>query len=419
MANSSLSLISNQNRVEVPFIKVQIGNYTFGVYETSKSRLGKTSSNNVLNLRYPNYVKSLDITKINGQVNQYELTLEYTITEQDDPNFFEKVFSSVSQSRTIVFSYGDMSTPYYCYRDEKAIITDVKSDFAISSNKITYIVTAMSSTKLLMSAVSTFRKRSNTKPSDVIKELLKDESFGLLEVFYGMRNGLTINSVDLIPGNDLAKNLQAKENISVLDYLKYLVNEMTPVDSSSLLKGGVYLLKFSDDVTNELGGPYFQIIQSNRNVNTSEAYEIDIGYESKDIVKEFKIDNDESYSIFYNYCSELEDTQYVRRINSRGELEDVYAPIVSSGNVEHRTRESDKSWWTKVTAYPIAASITLKGLLRPAMLVTNVRLNIYFFGQKHISSGLYIVTKEKDTIDESGFKTKLDLVRISGDRYEE
>ena len=419
MANSSLSLISNQNRVEVPFIKVQIGNYTFGVYETSKSKLGKTSSNNVLNLRYPNYVKSLDITKINGQVNQYELTLEYTITEQDDPNFFEKVFSSVSQSRTIVFSYGDMSAPYYCYRDEKAIITDVKSDFAISSNKITYTITAVSSTKLLMSAVSTFRKRSNTKPSDVIKELLKDESFGLLEVFYGMRNGLTINGVDLIPGNDLAKNLQAKENISALDYLKYLVNEMTPVDSSALLKGGVYLLKFSDDVTNELGGPYFQIIQSNRNVNTSEAYEIDIGYESKDIVKEFNIDNDESYSIFYNYCSELEDTQYVRRINSRGELEDVYAPIVSSGNVEHRTRESDKSWWTKVTAYPIAASITLKGLLRPAMLVTNVRLNIYFFGQKHISSGLYIVTKEKDTIDESGFKTKLDLVRISGDRYEE
>lgn len=418
MANSNLNLLSSQSRVEVPFIKVKIGSYTLGVYEESASKLGGRSSNNILNLKYPNYVKSLKITKINGQVNSYELSLEYTITEFNDPNFFEKVFSSVSKSRSITFSYGDMSMPYYIYKDEKAIITKVKSDHNIASNRISYTVYALSSTNLLTHATSTFRKRNGTKPSDVIKELLKSETFGLLEVFYGMRNGTSINGVDLIPGNDLAKNLETKENISVLDYLKYLVNEMTPIDGDSVLKGSVYLLKFSDDVTNELSGPYFQIVQTSKNVNTSEAYEIDIGYESKDIVKEFSIDNDESYSIYYDYCNELEDTQYVKKYNTRGELEEVYAPIVSSGNVGHKTKESDKSWWTKVTSFPVSASITLKGLLRPAMLVTNVRINIYYYGQKHINSGLYIVTKEEDSISESGFETKLNLVKISGDSYE-
>ena len=418
MANSSLSLLSSQSRVEVPFIKVQIGNYTLGVYEESASKLGGRSSNNVLNLKYPNYVKDLTITKINGQVNKYELTLEYTITEFNDPNFFEKMFSSVSKSRAIIFSYGDMSMPYYIYRDEEALIQNVESDHTIASNRITYKVYAISSANLLTSVTSTFRRRVGVKPSDVIKELLKSETFGLLEVFYGMRNGLSINGVDLIPGNDLAKTLETKENISVLDYLKYLVNEMTPIDGDSILKGSIYLLKFSDDVTNELSGPYFQIVQTNKNVNTSEAYEIDIGYESKDIVKEFRIENNESYSIFYDYCNELEDTQYVKKYNARGELEEVYAPIVSSGNVGHRTKESDKSWWTKVTSFPVSASITLKGLLRPAMLVTNVRINIYYFGQKHINSGLYIVTKEVDKISESGFETQLNLVKIGGDSYE-
>lgn len=415
MAKANLSLISNANRIEVPFIKVVIGQYTFGIYQESKGK-GETNS---LKLKYPNYVKSLNITKINGQVNQYDLTLEYTVTEYNDPNFFEKVFSSVSQSRTIIFSYGDLFAPYYAYRDEKAIITDVKSDFDIASSKIAYKVKAVSSTKILSYAVSTFGYFPNEQPSNIIKSLLKSEAFGLLEVFYGMRNGLTLNGVDLIPSNDLPRTIEAKENINVLDYLRYLVDLMTPVDSEALLKGGVYTLIFSDDVSNDLGGPYFQIVQAQTNMEMSDAYEIDIGYESKDIVMDFHIDNDESYSIYYNYCNELEDTQYVRRYNSRGELEEVYAPILSSGNAQHKTQENDKSWWTKVTSFPIGASITLKGLLRPAMLVTHVRINIYFYGKKHISSGLYIVTKEEDTVNEQGFKTKLNLIRISGDRYSE
>jgi len=51
--------------------------------------------------------------------------------------------------------------------------------------------------------------------------------------------------------------------------------------------------------------------------------------------------------------------------------------------------------------------------------MTYVRLNVIFpGGHKHISSGLYIVTKQQDNISGSGYRTTLSLVKISGDNYD-
>ena len=77
------------------------------------------------------------------------------------------------------------------------------------------------------------------------------------------------------------------------------------------------------------------------------------------------------------------------------------------------------NWWTKITKYPINASITIQGLIRPAQLMTYLRLNVIFPGggegiRKHISSGLYIITKQVDRIDTSGYKTTLSLTKIAG-----
>ena len=48
--------------------------------------------------------------------------------------------------------------------------------------------------------------------------------------------------------------------------------------------------------------------------------------------------------------------------------------------------------------------------------MTHLRLNVIFpGGHKHISSGLYIVTKQQDMIDGSGYRTTLSLTKISGD----
>jgi hypothetical protein len=47
--------------------------------------------------------------------------------------------------------------------------------------------------------------------------------------------------------------------------------------------------------------------------------------------------------------------------------------------------------------------------------MTYVKLNVLFYGRKHISSGYYIITKQTDTIDQSGFRTTLNLTRIKGE----
>ena len=81
----------------------------------------------------------------------------------------------------------------------------------------------------------------------------------------------------------------------------------------------------------------------------------------------------------------------------------------------YKTTEANKTWWTSVTQYPIKATLQLQGLLRPAMLMTYVKLNVYFFGNKHISSGLYVVTKQIDQVFRGGYRTTLSLTRIKGD----
>ena len=43
-----------------------------------------------------------------------------------------------------------------------------------------------------------------------------------------------------------------------------------------------------------------------------------------------------------------------------------------------------------------------------------VRVNIYLYGQKHINSGLYMITKQVDKIDgNEGYRTVLNMTRIA------
>lgn len=47
--------------------------------------------------------------------------------------------------------------------------------------------------------------------------------------------------------------------------------------------------------------------------------------------------------------------------------------------------------------------------------MTYVKLNVLFFGRKHINSGYYIITSQTDSVDSSGYQTTLKLTRIKGD----
>lgn len=405
---TSINLLGTTSRVETPSIGVKIGEYIFGVYGTQVEE----KSYFHLNIRF---IKSLNIKKINGTVNQYTLRLDYPVTANDDPNLMDKVFASVSDSREISFSYGDLSTPSFVYKEERAIITKIKRKTNVVSSVKSYTVHAVSTG--VLSNIGTFRFGARyAKPSDVIREILYSPRFKLTDVFYGMINEDLVNQYKLIPSDDAYVNLEAKLNITVLDYLNYLVDMMNSQSTSSdLIKSDVYLLVFSDDISGPFKGPYFKIEQSSHLKEMSTAYEIDIGYPSQNIVTNFEVEDDETYALYYKYASKLDTQEYVTRINDKGELIDVFAPAYASGNQKLRTTEDLKSWWTKVTQFPIKASITFKGLLRPAILMSYVRLKIYYYGNLDIDSGLYVVTSQQDTIDDSGFRTTLNLLRVGGD----
>lgn len=411
MAN--LSLLGSTSRVETPFIKVTIGEYTFGVFEKKVGKLTQDSYSifRLNKIKYPNYIQSLNIQKINGTVNKYTLQISYPITEQDDPNFFEKVFSSVSQTRKIVFSYGDMSIPTFLFKNEEAIILDVKKRFNIATSVINYTVKAVSTGTLSNMGAYKF-PATYDQPSNVIKKLLYNyKKLGLLEIFPGMRERGIVEREGLIPGNDKKVNIEAQTNISALDYLLYLVEMM--VSSKKKTNTGFYTLTVLDDTSGVFPGTYFKIVEVEGAVDINTAYDIDVGYLTKDVITGLEIEDDETYAIYYNFSQKLNDAEYVQRINDRGEIEEKYATILNSGTAEGLTTSDVKNWWTRVTEFPIKATITFKGLLRPAMLMSHVRLNIYFYGRKFVDSGLYVVTKEVDEVGiNGGFRTTLSLLRI-------
>ena len=419
------SLLSSGARVQVPWIKVTIGNYTFGVY----SRVGVEKKNDsdfyqsTYHVQYPNFVQSLDITKINGQVNQYTLALSYPVTQTDDPNFFEKVFSSVSKTRKIIFSYGDMSMPTYIYREEEALITKIQTQFDLRSGVINYTVSAVSSAALNAGSNWVFQG-GNFRPSERIKEIFNNAKYGLQKLFTGMNK----SNIDyLIPSDDKQVSIEPKRNISALDYIIYLVSCMIQISFTTPQHAAtdMYVLTMHDDTTFDdeyrdtlvEHGSYFKIERVSYKTNKSDAMQIDIGFgNTGTIVTAFSISDDENYSLLYDYNDKLEVSPYVKRLDNDGNWIDVWAPGISSSNNYFTTRPSDITWWTKVTKYPIKASITVQGLLRPAILMSYVRLNVIFpGGHKHVSSGLYLVTQQKDRIDSNGYRTTLSLTKISGD----
>ncbi len=409
--NTSINLLGTTSRVEVPIIGVKIGNYTFGVYNSYNKKTEEDYY--IINARF---VDSLKVKKINGTVNQYTLVLKYPVTSVDDPNLLDKVFASVSDTRKISFSYGDASTPAFVYKEEEAIITKVKRRTDVSSSVKQYTISAVSSGVLNTIGSYNFQARKGVKPSDVIYEILYSPKYGLTSIFYGMSDRTKVEQLGLIDIRDAEIDLSAKYQMSVLDYLSYLVDMMKPLDASSgLTKSTMFILVFEDDLSSGLNGPYFKVVPSSKLKTKSTAYEIDVGFPSQNVVTDWSVEDDETYAIYYKFSKELNVQEYSKRIDDNGNLVDVFAPAYAPKTNALVTSENIKTWWTKVTEFPIKATITFKGLLRPAVLMSYVRVKIYFWGQLDIDSGLYIVSSQEDSIDSRGFRTTLNLIRVGGD----
>jgi hypothetical protein len=282
-------------------------------------------------------------------VNQYTLTINYPVRHTDDPNFFEKVFSSVSDTRKIIFSYGDASMPSYVYKDEEALITGISQQFDLLNSTIIYTVKATSSSVLGKSGNFNFINNSPIKPSDEIKRVFNNSNYGLRSLFTGMDSD---NIHKLVDGGDQTVKVGSKTNISPLDYIKYLVSCMIPEGSTNNnTSKTIYVLTIHDDTVYDSsynsddtnGGPYFKVTPVSYDIEHADAYELEIGYNTATVVSSFQVTDDENFSIFYDYNEKLNPERYTRRLNNKGQWEDVYCPMFTSGNDSFETRAEDRT----------------------------------------------------------------------------
>jgi hypothetical protein len=215
--------------------------------------------------------------------------------------------------------------PAYIYKDEEAIITKITQQFNMDSSIISYRVEAVSASIVGKTGSFTFVNEGLKKPSDEIKRVFKSPEYGLQKLFKGMN---VKNLAQFIAGDDKAVSLGTKTNISPLDYIIYLVSCMVPASSNTNnLSNEIYILTIHDDTvydrvysdTSSFGGPYFKVTKTSTNTKNADAYEIDIGYNTSTIVTSFQIDQQENFSLYYNYNEELHPEKYTKRINDKGQ----------------------------------------------------------------------------------------------------
>ena len=404
------NLVSIPTLVQSPFIIANIGGVTFGTF----------SGNYRTNATYPNYMESMSVTKVNGTVNTYTLNFHYQVATGQDPNLLDKIFSRATKDRRIILQYGDWMAPNYIYKEEQCIITNVTTRLNMSSSSLDYTLQCTSDAIGLNSTQFNFPAR-NAKPSDVIMQLLSNSKYGLKDVFTGMRNKNVVLSKNLIASNDKKVQLLPQNNTTILNYLNYLVGCMvdnkTPEENK--LSTSKYFLTINDDYNNDLGGTYFKVSEVSANAavyNATDTYELDINYPGDNFVTEFSLNNDQSWAILYEYAGDVKQEEYTYNIRDDGTIETLSSPSLLTSSLTNDKSAYKTQWWSYMTEFPITATLTLKGLTRPSMLMTYVKLNVWFAGgQKHISSGTYIITKQTDSITSAGYTTTLTLLRVGGD----
>lgn len=394
-----------QAMVESPFVEVSFAGITIGTYKNSVDD-------------YPNHISSLNIEKINGQINKYEIAIIHQIRPGEDPNVIDKIISSVRYNE-ITIKYGDFSSDTI-YSDTKAIITNVSMNRDYVGCRINYTIYATSAGSLITSYKLNFNSTIN-KPSNVIHDLLYNRgntSGLLLEAFPGMKNKSLVSSKNLIPNTDTTLDIDYQSNINPIEYINYLVSCMSNAsnNSNSIIRNSTYYISYENDFNKEMGGAYFRIKELNKNTSeysnlSNNIYEITIGYPDNNYVMGFSVDNDISWSILYNNYNIAD--EYIYSIDSNGNKIKNYSPNLMSSTTQ--LNEIQKNWWTQMTTFPINASVTLKGLMKPIMLMDYIIIKVVFYGQEHITSGVYVVTGQKDTLSSDGFRTTLALTRVGSE----
>ena len=383
-------LTSYPNLVQAPFIELSFNGVTIGGW-------GNTGD------KYPNYITSLSVKKINGQINTYTIGLNYQVRPGEDPNFIEGLLGKVGYTNPLVIRYGDVSSPNLIFREEHAVVTDVKYKEDVSSSSISYTISAMSSITSADQSSFSF-KQVEGKPSTVINDLLfgnTSASMQLKQAFPAMtREFISVNN--LIPTTDSSVVIGGVANVSPITYLSHLVSCMSNSFSS-------YFLTFHDDNN----GAYFKIseVKKTNSNEQSGLYEINVGYPDDNFISDFQLCNDFYWPLVYEYNGQI--PRYSYTISNTGEvIKTKNENGLYSDNEFMEYSIINENWWKSITEFPVTAKVVLKGLTSPVMLMTYIKVNTLFYGQKDIASGLYVVTDQEDSVSGNGCTTTLTMLRV-------
>lgn len=386
------------NTVEAPFIELEIDGYKIGSY-------GGTLDN------YPNYVTELQVSKQNGVINQYTIHLTHQVRYGDDPNLLDELLSRVNYDK-ISIKYGDCNTGTY-FQDTEAIITNVSMSRSYTNMNISYTVEATSAGELVKTYTTTFPAVTD-RPSNVIRNLVYGTSRisqAIQSAFPGMRNKTFVDSNNLLPNNDAVVSLDAQHNVNAIDYLNYLVANMSNQVVDGVIRQSTYYMTFIDNDPNNEDGAYFKVTEVSSDLDpyaiTDKVYSITVGY-NDDIVYNFSVDSTDAWELLYNNSEKS--TEYFYSISNSGDVEKTFSPtLVSSVNA---MSEIGKNWWTQMVKFPITASLTIKGLLKPIMLMDYINIDVLFYGVPHITSGVYAIVGQTDRLSGIGYTTTLSLIRV-------
>ena len=399
-AASKGSLLTFPTFVEAPTIVLDFNGIKIGGYGNRGDR-------------YPNYITAMTVEKINGRINNYQINLVYQVRPGEDPNFIDKLIARTGYRNPLKILYGDSMYDGDYFREEEAVIIDARHNEDLASYKISYTIKAISSVGITPTAFSSFGAKTS-KPSSAIYDLLYNSgqaSKTLLTMFPGMQNKTAVASAGLIPTTDQEVNLSSMTNVSPLTYLNYNVSCMSNASGQK----SSYFLTYSNTTNNNLGGAYFKITEVNKSGNTSNTnasvYTIDIGYPSNSNVLGFQINTSDYWSLVYENAENLSTWQY--GIDDNGQVTAQKINLLNRSDKFGKENIINTKWWEEVTEYPISAKLVLKGLVAPALLMSYVDVNTYFYGQKDMTSGLYVITAQKDSISGSGYTTELTLLRVS------
>lgn len=385
--------------VETPVVIVQIGDIVIGSKEGNSDK-------------YPNYVSGLSVTRTNGEINNYRLSIVHQIRVGDDPLLLDKILGA-NNFKKITISYGDCQSGTI-FENINAIITNVTMNRDYSAAKITYGIEATSAGHYITSHKMSFSAK-NDKPSNVIRQLLYNSVYSteLKKAFPAMASKTEVDSKGLIPTNDKVVHLNAKPNTDIITYFNYLVSSMsneTNTDNKTL-NDSSYFIFYNDDKENGAGFEIKEIKKSEASNKFNSVYEVNVGYPDENNIFEFQVTNDKSWAILYEKTVEASNAnEYIYTIEDNGDISKYYTPnIVSSSGV---MTESEKNLWSFMTGFPITATLTMRGLLRPSFLTNYIKINVVFYGVRHITSGLYAIVEQVDTLNGNGFRTTLSLIRV-------